>query len=112
MAKWNYLSEAADLYGVSVPSASRILHYVCLAICQQLNNINFPTTVDELKRLKGGFYHQVARFPNVVGTIDGTLIPIHGMSGDDEPNLSAVRVDADLRQINSLGQSLQLIWLG
>lgn len=86
LAKGDYLSEAAGLHGVSVPSASRILHSVCRAVCQQLNNINFPTTVDELKRLKGGFYHQVALFPNVVRTIDGTLIPIHGMSEDEEPN--------------------------
>lgn len=28
----------------------------------------------------------MAHFPNVVGAIDGTLIPIQGMSADDEPN--------------------------
>lgn len=106
LAKGDYLSEVADLHGVSVPSSSRILHSVCLALCQQLNNITFPSTPEEQKRVKDGFY-KIAHFPNVVGAIDGTLIPIQGMSGDDEPhficrkgfpsiNVQGV-VDADLR---------------
>lgn len=86
LAKKNYLSEVADLHGVSIPSASRILHFFCPALYRQLNNINFPTTADELKRVKDVFY-KIAHFPNVVGTIDGTRIPIQGMSGDDEPNI-------------------------
>lgn len=108
LAKGDYLSEVADLHGVSVPSASRIIHSVCPALCRQLNSINFPTTADELKRVKDGFY-KIAHFPNVIGTIDGTLIPIQGMSGDDEPNFICRKgfpsinvqgvVDADLRYI-------------
>lgn len=86
LAKRNYLSEVADLHGVSIPSASRILHSFCPALCRQLNNINFPTTADELRRVKDVFY-KIAHFPNVVGTIDGTRIPIQGMSGDDKPNI-------------------------
>lgn len=86
LAKRNYLSEVADLHGVSIPSASRILHSFCPALCRQLNNINFPTTADEPRRVKDVFY-KIAHFPNVVGTIDGTRIPIQGMSGDDEPNI-------------------------
>lgn len=85
LAKRNYLSEVADLHGVSIPSASRILRSFCPALCRQLNNINFPTTADELKRVKDVFY-KIAHFPNVVGAIDGTRIPIQGMSGNDEPN--------------------------
>jgi hypothetical protein len=30
-------------------------------------------------------FYAIARFPNVIGVIDGTLIPIRGMSGDVEP---------------------------
>nr|XP_019924707.2 putative nuclease HARBI1 [Crassostrea gigas] len=111
LAKGDYLSEVADLHGVSVPSSSRILHSVCLALCQQLNNITFPSTPEEQKRVKDGFY-KIAHFPNVVGAIDGTLIPIQGMSGDDEPhficrkgfpsiNVQGV-VDADLRFTNAV----------
>lgn len=79
----------ANLHGVSIPSASRIFYSFCPALCRQLNNINFPTTADELKRVKGGFY-KIAHFPNVVGTINGTRIPIQGMSGDDEPNINFI----------------------
>lgn len=66
LAKRNYLSEVADLHGVSIPSASRILHFFCPALYRQLNNINFPTTADELKRVKDVFY-KIAHFPNVDG---------------------------------------------
>ena len=50
-----------------------------------------------------------ANFPNVVGAIDGTLIPIKGMASEDEPsficrkgfhaiNVQAV-VDSELRYV-------------
>ncbi|XP_060071426.1 putative nuclease HARBI1 [Ylistrum balloti] len=47
----------------------------------------FPRTTsnDDLNRVKDGFY-KITSFPNVVGSIDGTLIPIQGMSGEEEPN--------------------------
>uniref|UniRef100_K1RJW1 Uncharacterized protein n=1 Tax=Magallana gigas TaxID=29159 RepID=K1RJW1_MAGGI len=66
LTKGDYLSEVADLHGVSIPSASRILHSFCPALCRQLNNINFPTTADELRRVKDVFY-KIAHFPNVDG---------------------------------------------
>lgn len=31
-------------------------------------------------------FYDISSFPNVLGAIDGTLIPIQWMSGDDEPN--------------------------
>jgi hypothetical protein len=37
-----------------------------------------------LRKVKDGF-HSIANFPNV-GAIDGTLIPIQGMAGEDEPS--------------------------
>ncbi|XP_048750173.2 putative nuclease HARBI1 [Ostrea edulis] len=48
-----------------------------------LLNINFPSESNEILNIKAQFT-RVANFPNVVGAIDGTLIPIMGMSGDDE----------------------------
>ena len=33
-----------------------------------------------MRRVKEGF-HSIAQFPNVIGAIDGTLIPIQGLSG-------------------------------
>jgi hypothetical protein len=38
-----------------------------------------PSTNEELREAKDGF-HIIANFPNVVGTIDGTLIPMQGMT--------------------------------
>lgn len=64
-----------------------------------------------LRKIKQQF-HSKARFPNVVGAIDGTLIPIKGMGGDEEPiyvsrknfhalNIQGV-VDADMRFVHTL----------
>lgn len=72
---------AWSLYSIGVKDIT----FVCPALCRQLNNINFPTTADEPRRVKDVFY-KIAHFPNVVGAIDGTRIPIQGMSGNDEPN--------------------------
>lgn len=52
-------------------------------MCRTLNNVKFPITPGELDENE---FYDLARFPNVVCAIDGTLIPIQGMSGDDEPN--------------------------
>uniref|UniRef100_K1PEI0 DDE Tnp4 domain-containing protein n=1 Tax=Magallana gigas TaxID=29159 RepID=K1PEI0_MAGGI len=59
---------------------------------------------------------EVANFPNVVGAIDGTLIPIMGMTGDDEHvfvcrkgfhavNMQGI-VTADLRCLHKTGGAL------
>jgi hypothetical protein len=56
---------------------------VCSAINARINKIAFPTDAVGLQRLSEDFY-KTAHFPNVVGAIDGTLIPIQGMSGNTE----------------------------
>ena len=82
LAKRDYLSEVADLYGIPLPSAS-----LCLSSVEQQagQHIRFPTSQNEIKRVRDGFY-RIAYFSNVVDAIDGTLIPKQGMSVDDEPN--------------------------
>ncbi|CAC5362618.1 HARBI1 [Mytilus coruscus] len=84
LAKGDYQSEVGDIHGISTSSASRIIHRVCSAINSCISNIQFPRDAD-LTAVKEGFY-RIATFPNVIGAIDGTLIPIQGLSGDDEPN--------------------------
>ncbi|XP_062594099.1 putative nuclease HARBI1, partial [Saccostrea cucullata] len=111
LAKGDYLSEVADLHGISKASASVIIHRVVEAICQTLKNINFPTSTEERRKVKAHFY-KIAGFPGVVGAIDGTQIPIQGMSSEDEPlyicrkgyhsiNVQAV-VNPDLRFTNAV----------
>ncbi|XP_062616166.1 putative nuclease HARBI1 [Saccostrea cucullata] len=85
LAKGEYLSEVGDLHGISISSASRIVTSVTSALCESLDNVKFPESNEELSKVKEDFY-QVAGFPNVVGAIDETLIPIQGMTGDEEPN--------------------------
>ncbi|CAC5383493.1 HARBI1 [Mytilus coruscus] len=85
LAKGDYLSEIADIRGISIASSSRIVHTVCDAICRRLHNIKFPTDPTQQRDSKEKFY-KICKFPNVLGAIDGTLIPIQGMAGVDEPN--------------------------
>lgn len=84
LAKGDYISEVADTHGISLSSASRIIHIVCVVLCLCLDNIRFPTSQQELKKVKDEFFN-IKGFPNVVGAIDGTLVPIQGMAGDEEP---------------------------
>ena len=49
-------------------SASRIISDVCM----NMNDIVFPSTKEELRQMKDGFY-SIVNFPNVVGAIDGTI---------------------------------------
>ena len=57
---------------------------VCLAINHTQKNIAFPDIASDLREIKSKF-HDIGKIPNCVGAEDGTLIPIKGMSGTDEP---------------------------
>ena len=103
------MSETTDIHGISKASGCLIVHRVVNALCERLNNIKFPTGRHELMNIKAGFF-KIAKFPNVVGIIDGTQIPIQGTSTDDEHlyvcrkgfhaiNVQAV-VDHDLGFVN------------
>jgi hypothetical protein len=82
LAKGDYQSETGDLHRISTASCSRIIHTVCGAINRTIDNIKFPPA--DMRRVKEGF-HSNAQIPNVIGAIDGTLIPIQGHSGAEEP---------------------------
>nr|XP_022308063.1 putative nuclease HARBI1 [Crassostrea virginica] len=74
LAKGSFFSECGDLHGLSRPSVSRCIEGVTKSICQRLDNIHFPIGNDAV-RTKHDFY-QIAGFPNVLGAVDGSLIPI------------------------------------
>ena len=79
------------------------------AISRRVKNyITFPREYEELRKIKQGFY-DINGFPNVIGAIDGTLIPIKGPSVDEPAYVSrkgfhAINVqavcDARLRLLN------------
>ncbi|CAC5377296.1 HARBI1 [Mytilus coruscus] len=74
-AKGDFYSEVGDLHGISRASVSRCVMRVSHAIVRDIDNIKFPTTKAELSKIKKGFYN-IAKVPNVIGAVDGTLIPI------------------------------------
>nr|XP_022288067.1 putative nuclease HARBI1 [Crassostrea virginica] len=84
LAKADFFSEVGDLHGISRSSVSSIIHNVCLAINHTQKNIAFPDNASDLREIKSKF-HDIGKIPNCVGAVDGTLIPIKGMSGTDEP---------------------------
>ena len=48
---------------------------VITSICKQLDNIKFSTRDEDIQNIKRIFF-TIAALPNVIGAIDGTLIPI------------------------------------
>ncbi|XP_064641948.1 putative nuclease HARBI1 [Lineus longissimus] len=63
--------------GLSQPTISRIVTRVSSALEAKVQQfIVFPRTAAEQEREKEGFYYERHRIPNVVGCIDGSLIPI------------------------------------
>ena len=81
LAKGNFMSETGDLHGVSKASVSRCVDVVTQSINKNLDNVRFPEG-QELVAVKESFY-KVAQFPNCIGAIDGTLIPIVSPSQDE-----------------------------
>lgn len=60
----------------------RSIDDVINALCNGLKTIKFPSTDDDITRTKVGF-HSIAGFPNVLGAIDGTHIPIAAPNADE-----------------------------
>ena len=65
-----------DSVGVHKCSVCRIVTRVTDAICRLKNRyIRFPRTAADIATTKQTF-HDIAHFPQVIGAVDGTLIPI------------------------------------
>ena len=65
-----------DFVEISQPCVSKLLTAFTTSMTGKASRfINMPPNVDGLESLKTGFY-QVAKFPGILGCIDGTHIPI------------------------------------
>ncbi len=72
-----------DTIGMSQQSQSNVITSVSTALDSLIDDhIYFPTDPNELQIIKRGF-HALAGFPNVIGAIDGTHIPIGRQKDDD-----------------------------
>ena len=71
-----FQKDSGDLHGISQSSVSKFINNVSNAICSHANeHIKFPSNVFEIRSQMMAF-HAIDEFPNVLGGIDGTQIPI------------------------------------
>lgn len=65
-----------DLFGIHQTSCGRIVKRVTIAICEKAKDfIRMPSSPEELRNAKLNFFIK-KKFPNVIGVIDGSHIPI------------------------------------
>lgn len=76
-ATGSFQEVTGDTVKVSRFSVSRCVHRVADAIINRLmaRHIRFPTNNVEQRNAKAAFY-ELAHFPNVLGTLDGSLVPV------------------------------------
>ncbi|WAR15821.1 HARB1-like protein [Mya arenaria] len=75
LAKGAFFSEVADTHGVSRSSVCRIIHGFVDAKHSKI--CRFPVQRDDQMSVKRGF-------PNIVGAVDGTLVPILAPTANEE----------------------------
>ena len=82
-ATGNSFRQIAETIGATKSSVSRSIREVSATLCSHSKEfIKFPTEIDEIKTIKKKFY-DIAHFPEVIGAIDGTHIPILKPSTND-----------------------------
>lgn len=83
-ATGSFQAVTGDTLGISRFSVSRSVHSVASGIVAVLmdRHLTFPTTRDATRREREGFY-DINQFPNVLGTVDGVLIPVIAPSEDE-----------------------------
>lgn len=82
-ASGSFLLTVADYCGVSVATASRVVKKVSTAIAKLGQRfIEMPSSNEEIMDVSNRFYN-IAKFPKVIGCVDGTHIRIQSPGGDD-----------------------------
>ena len=78
-----FQSVVGDTHGIHKSTVSCCIQRVSTALCRRIkNHISFPENEQGRLALKQKF-HEYAMFPNVLGAIDGMLIPIKKPSADE-----------------------------
>ena len=78
-----FQSVLADSHGVGINSVSRSIHSVSAELTRSIGDyIKFPETQALITSTKQGF-HAIGGFPNVIGAVDGTFVPIIAPSVDE-----------------------------
>ncbi|XP_060561370.1 putative nuclease HARBI1 [Ruditapes philippinarum] len=88
----SFQSVIADAHGVKLNSVSRSIHYVSRELSLRLSRYdNFPDRrTQQLDDIKDGF-HNIAGFPNVLGAVDGTFLPIIAQTEDEHLHVYVTR---------------------
>ncbi len=74
-----------DIHEVSQPTVSRVISQVTQALTEPeivRQFISVPTAPGEIRQIKEDFFN-IARFPNVIGVIDGTHVQIQAPVVDE-----------------------------
>lgn len=75
-ATGSFQAVLANSHGVTPIAVSRSIHSVSRELCRfYQNNIMFPMTQAQQTKTKQDFY-AISGFPNVIGAVDGTFVPI------------------------------------
>ena len=82
LAKRDFYSELVDIHGISKSSACHSVWNVCDSILKHLHNVTLPKSQEDIQTTKEQLY-RIAHLPNVIGAIDGTLIPIQAPSENE-----------------------------
>ena len=86
LASGSFQGVTGDTTGLSQPSVSKLLRSFTVALCRHRRQfINFPEDAESIRTVKERFY-EMSRMPNVLGAVDGSLIPIKAPSPETEHN--------------------------
>uniref|UniRef100_UPI00359005CE putative nuclease HARBI1 n=1 Tax=Myxine glutinosa TaxID=7769 RepID=UPI00359005CE len=80
-ASASFQLDVGDMGGVSQATCCKVIHRVTAAICAKKTHfIHFPDTPEERRTVTQGF-HEISRFPGVIGAVDGSHVAIVNPGG-------------------------------
>ncbi|XP_072050892.1 putative nuclease HARBI1 [Amphiura filiformis] len=84
-ARGKVIDSSGDKHNVSIPTTSRVIRRVTLALCRRVNDyVKFPTTPQAVATAQQDFMN-IAGFPRILGAVDCTHVELHGCPwGPDE----------------------------